>query len=57
LRTSTSVKLAIAGVIALLFAGIVLRAAARLVSVAMHSLFTAVLLLVIVVWATRKIRS
>lgn len=56
LKSSTVVKLAIAAMVALLFGGLALRAAMRLVSTAMHSLFFGVLLLVTVVWifATRK---
>jgi heme A synthase len=56
LRSSTTIKLAIAAVIAILFGGVALRAAMRLVSTATHSLFFGVLLLVMVVWifASRK---
>jgi hypothetical protein len=56
LKSATVTKLAIIAVIALLFGGIALRAAMRLVSTATHSLFFGVLLLVLVVWifATRK---
>jgi hypothetical protein len=56
LKSSTITKLAIAALIALLFGGLALRAAMRLVSTATHSLFFGVLLLVLVVWifATRK---
>jgi heme A synthase len=56
LKSSTTIKLAIAAVIAILFGGLALRAAMRLVSMATHSLFFGVLLLVLVVWifATRK---
>jgi len=57
LRSSTTIKLAIAAVIAILFGGLALRAAMRLVSTATHSLFFGVLLLVVVVWifAKRKV--
>jgi LPXTG-motif cell wall-anchored protein len=54
LKLSTTVKLAIVAVIALLFGGLALRAAMRLVSTATHSLFFGVLLLVIVVWVFAK---
>jgi heme A synthase len=56
LNSSTTTKLAIAAVVAILFGGIALRAAMRLVSTATHSLFFGVVLLVIAVWffATRK---
>ncbi|HKS21966.1 MAG TPA: hypothetical protein VJZ76_04145 [Thermoanaerobaculia bacterium] len=56
MRTSTSIKLAIAGVVALLFAGFVLRAAMRLASAAMHSMLVLVLVVVIVLWAVWKFR-
>jgi hypothetical protein len=56
LKSATVTKLAIVAVIALLFGGIALRAAMRLVSTATHSLFFGVVILVLVVWifATRK---
>jgi uncharacterized membrane protein YfcA len=56
LNTSTTTKLAIAAVVAILFGGLALRAAMRLVSTATHSLFFGVVLLIIAVWffATRK---
>jgi hypothetical protein len=47
-------KLLIAAVIAVLFAGFVLRAAVRLVSVALHSFFFAILLVVVIVWIVAK---
>jgi len=56
MRASTSIKLAIASVIAIFFAGFVLRAAVRLASVAMHSLFFAILLVVIIAWVVAKTR-
>jgi hypothetical protein len=56
MRTSTSIKLAIAGVIALFFAGFILRAAMRLANTAMHSLFAFSLLLMIAVWIMWKSR-
>jgi heme A synthase len=52
----TQTKLAIAAVIAIFFAGFVLRAAVRLASVAMHSLFFAILLVVVIVWIVAKMR-
>jgi heme A synthase len=56
LKSTTVTKLAIVAVLALLFGGLALRAAMRLVSTATHSLFFGLLLLVFVVWffATRK---
>ena len=56
MKPATIVKLAIVAVLALLFGGLALRAAMRLVSTATHSLFFGLLLLVFVVWiyATRK---
>lgn len=56
MKPSTATKLAIAAVIAILFGGLALRAAMRLVSTATHSLFFGVMLLVLAVWifATRK---
>ena len=50
MKPATIAKLAIVAAIAILFGGIALRAAMRLVSTATHSLFFGVLLLVIVVW-------
>jgi hypothetical protein len=57
LKSATFTKLAIVAIIALLFGGLALRAAMKLVSTATHSLFFGVLLLVLVVWifATRKV--
>ena len=49
-------KLLIAAVIALFFAGFVLRAAVRLASVAMHSLFFAILLAIVIAWVVAKTR-
>jgi hypothetical protein len=58
MRRSTSVKLAIAAVIALFFAGFILRAAARLASAAMHSFFILALLVIVAIWvATRMLRD
>ena len=56
MTTATSIKLAIAAVVALLFAGFVLRAAMRLASAAMHSMLALVLIVVIVVWVVAKFR-
>ena len=56
MRPQTSVKLAIASVIAIFFAGFVLRAAVRLASVAMHSIFFAVMLVVVIIWIVAKLR-
>jgi len=54
MRTQTAVKLAVAGVIAIFFAGFILRAAMRLASVAMHSLFFALLLVGVIAWIAAK---
>jgi hypothetical protein len=56
MRRSTSIKLAIAAVIALFFAGFVLRAAVRLASAAMHSFFILALLVIVAIWAAAKLR-
>jgi hypothetical protein len=50
LKPATITKLVIAAVVLLLFGGLALRAAMRLVNTATHSLFFGVLLLVMVVW-------
>jgi hypothetical protein len=55
-RTSTSFKLAIVGIVALLFSGFILRAALRLANTAMHSMFTLLLVVIIVAWVTVKVR-
>jgi len=55
-RTSTSIKLAVAAVVALLFAGFVLRAATRLAAAAMHSMLVLVLVVVVILWAAWKFR-
>lgn len=57
MRASTSIKLFIAGVICILFAGFILRAALRLASAAMHSFFVLALVVGIAVWAMFKMRS
>ena len=54
--TSTSIKLAIAAVIARFFAGFILRAAMRLASAAMHSMLALVLVVIIVLWVAWKFR-
>ena len=56
MTTSTSIKLAIAAVIAIVFAGFVLRAAMRLASAAMHSMLVLVLLVIVVIWMAAKFR-
>ena len=55
-RTETSVKIAIAALIVLLFAGFILRAALRLAATAMHSLLGAfvILALILLLFAKRK---
>ena len=57
MRPSTSIKLAIAGVLCIFFAGFVLRAAMRLASAAMHSFFVLALVLGIALWAAMKMRE
>jgi hypothetical protein len=56
MRTSTSIKLAIAAVVALFFAGFVLRAAMRLASAAMHSMLMLVLICGVILWLVWKFR-
>ena len=56
MSTSTSIKLAIAAVVALFFAGFLLRAAMRLASAAMHSMLVLVLLVIVVIWLAAKFR-
>jgi hypothetical protein len=53
---SSQFKLVIAAVVALMFAGFVLRAAVRLANAAMHSFLVLALLFVIFVWAMAKFR-
>jgi hypothetical protein len=55
-KTQTSIKLAIAAVVVLLFAGIILRAALRLAATAMHSLFGAfaIVVLILILFAKRQ---
>jgi hypothetical protein len=48
-KPETSIKLAIVAVIVLFFAGFVLRAALRLATTAMHSLFGLLVVLILVV--------
>jgi len=55
-RTSTSLKLALVGIVALLFSGLILRAALRLANTAMHSMFTLLLVVLIVAWVMVKVR-
>ena len=56
MRTETSVKIAIAALIVLLFAGFILRAALRLAATAMHSLLGAfvILALILLLFAKRR---
>jgi hypothetical protein len=56
LKSSTSIKLAIAAVIALFFAGFVFRAALRLAATVTHSAIAMLLLLLMVLWLTAKSR-
>jgi len=57
MRASTSIKLFIAGIICILFAGFILRAALRLASAAMHSFFILALVLGVAVWIMAKMRA
>ena len=50
LKPATLAKIAAVAIVALLFGGLALRAAMRLVNTATHSLFFGVVLLVLVVW-------
>ena len=56
MKTATSIKLAIAAVVVLLFAGFILRAAMRLAATAMHSLFGAfvIVVLIVILFAKRQ---
>ena len=56
MKAETSIKLAIAAVILILFAGVILRAAMRLAATAMHSLFgmMVIVVLVIILFAKSK---
>jgi hypothetical protein len=56
MRPQTATKLAIAAVIAILFAGFILRAAMKLAATAMHSILGAVVIVVIVAWVFVKMR-
>lgn len=57
MRASTATKLAIAAVIAILFAGIILRAAMKLAATAMHSILGAIVIVVLVGWVMMKTRK
>jgi hypothetical protein len=57
LKSSTVTKLGIAAILAIVFSGLALRAAMRLVSTATHSLFFGVLLLIFVVWIFARKRE
>lgn len=54
MKPATVAKLAAVAILALLFGGLALRAAMRLVSTATHSLVFGVMLLVLVVWVFAK---
>ena len=56
MTTQNSIKLAVAAVVALFFAGFVLRAAMRLASAAMHSMLVLVLIVGVILWAVWKFR-
>ena len=49
-RSQTAIKLAIAAVITILFAGFILRAAMKLAATAMHSILGAIVIVVLVAW-------
>lgn len=49
MKPETSIKIAIAAVVLILFAGFILRAAMRLAATAMHSLFGMLVIVVLVV--------
>ncbi len=57
MRPQTATKLAIAAVIAIFFAGFILRAAMKLAATAMHSILFAIVLVVLVVWVFVKGRG
>ena len=54
MRPQSATKLAIAAVIAILFAGFILRAAMKLAATAMHSILGAIVVVVLVVWLFAK---
>ena len=54
MRPQTATKLAIAAVIAILFAGFILRAAMKLAATAMHSILGAIVIVVLVAWLFAK---
>ena len=56
MRPQTATKLAIAAVIAIFFAGFILRAAMKLAATAMHSILFAIVLIVVVGWVVVKMR-
>ena len=56
MRPQTATKLAIAAVIAILFAGFILRAAMKLAATAMHSILGAIVIVVLVAWLFAKTR-
>jgi hypothetical protein len=55
-RPQTATKIAIAAVIAILFAGFILRAAMKLAATALHSILGAIVIVVLVVWVVAKRR-
>ena len=57
MKSSTTIKLAIAAVIAILFSGFILRAAMKLAATAMHSLIGLVVILLLFGWVLLKPRS
>ncbi len=54
MRPQTATKLAIAAVIAIFFAGFILRAAMKLAATAMHSILGAIVVVVLVAWVVSK---
>ena len=56
MRPQTATKLAIAAVIAIFFAGFILRAAMTLAATALHSILGAIVIVVLVAWVFAKTR-
>jgi len=54
MRPQTATKLAIASVVAILFAGFIVRAAMKLAATAMHSILGAVVVVALVAWVVVK---
>ncbi len=54
MRTQTAVKLTVAAVICILFAGFILRAAMKLAATAMQSMLFLIVVVVVVAWVAVK---